>query len=262
LFQRRQRGIALWQSKEETGEDADGGVVMRARTFKVLSALLTYPSVEMQAAAMEMREVVRTEGLLGGRDLAALERLIEEVGQRDIYDLQERYTLLFDRTRSLSLHLFEHVHGESRDRGQAMVDLASHYERHGFLAAPRELPDFLPMVLEFLSVLPFDEAQQLLRDPLPIVGVLEERLRKRKSPYASIFRAARAIAKCSVDPARLAELRAELDVDADDLTSLDAEWEEAAVQFGPTGADDACGRGRLATRLRAAARSVAPVGRA
>ena len=69
----------------------------------------------------------------------------------DLYDLQERYVLLFDRTRSLSLHLFEHVHGESRDRGQAMVDLKALYERHGLHMSSSELPDHLPLFLEFLS---------------------------------------------------------------------------------------------------------------
>ena len=81
----------------------------------------------------------------------ALDRLLDELATGDLYDLQERYVLLFDRTRSLSLHLFEHVHGESRDRGQAMVDLKALYERHGLLMSSSELPDHLPLFLEFLS---------------------------------------------------------------------------------------------------------------
>lgn len=229
----------------------------RARTFKALSALMSYPTVELQAAAEEIRTVIRDEGLIGGWDLQALEELIDEMRDRDLYDLQERYTLLFDRTRSLSLHLFEHVHGESRDRGQAMVDLADHYASRGLDISARELPDYLPLFLEFLSVIPVDEAKVLLDDPVEILSALELRLRKRKSPYASIMRALRRISAGQVDPERLAELTAAPDPDPENLEALDAEWEEAAVSFGPGAADEACGSTRLATRLRAAMRDPA-----
>ncbi len=228
-----------------------------ARTFKVLSALLSYPTAEMQAAAGEMRQVLVRERLLQGVTLSGLEDLIEELGTRELYDLQERYTLLFDRSRSLSLHLFEHVHGESRDRGQAMVDLASFYESHGFIAQQNELPDFLPLFLEFLSVVPADTALEVLRDPLEIIAALEQRLRRRKSPYAAVFHAICTLARGKVDPARLAELAGVPDPDADDLEALDRDWEEAAVTFGPESGGEACGPGRLITRLRAHTRNPA-----
>ena len=101
------------------------------RTFKVLSALISYPSVELQAAAPDMRAALRDEGIISGRAQRALNLLIDEIASGDLLDLQERYVDLFDRGRSLSLHLFEHVHGESRDRGQAMVDLQALYEKSG-----------------------------------------------------------------------------------------------------------------------------------
>lgn len=229
----------------------------RAKTFKALSALLSYPTPELQAAADEIRNVIAAEGLLKAKDLASLERLTDDLRDRDIYDCQERYTLLFDRSRSLSLHLFEHVHGESRDRGQAMIDLAQHYEAHGFAVSSGELPDFLPLLLEFLSVIPVEEAKTLLDDPKEILAALEERLRKRKSIYAGVFRALRAIAHGKVDPARLSELASEPDPDPQDFEALDAEWEETAVRFGPPADDDSCGRTRLATRIRAARRDAA-----
>ena len=94
-----------------------------AQTFKALSALLTYPTAELQAATDELRHVLAGEKLLSAKILRGLGLLIDELATGDLYDLQERYVLLFDRSRSLSLHLFEHVHGESRDRGQAMADL-------------------------------------------------------------------------------------------------------------------------------------------
>ena len=93
------------------------------KTLKVLSALLSYPGPGLVEAAEEMKQALRAEALLPAAQLAPVLRLIDDIAAGDFYDLQERYLLLFDRTRSLSLHLFEHVHGESRDRGQAMVDL-------------------------------------------------------------------------------------------------------------------------------------------
>ncbi|MDH3581165.1 MAG: nitrate reductase molybdenum cofactor assembly chaperone [Hyphomicrobiales bacterium] len=230
---------------------------VRARTFKVLSALLTYPSDELKSATEDLRSVLRSEGVVKGGSLQRVEALIDEIRDRDLYDLQERYTLLFDRTRSLSLHLFEHVLGESRDRGQAMVDLAEHYEQNGFVISARELPDYLPLFLEFLSVVPVDDAKMLLADPADIIAALDERLRKRRSSYRAVFQALRAISRGKTDAARLAELISEPDVAPDDLAALDSEWEEAAVVFGPAAANDsACGRTRIATRIRAAQRDV------
>ncbi len=229
----------------------------RARTFKVLSALLSYPTEELKSAAEEFRHVLREEALVKGANLRNLEALLDDLRDRDIYDAQERYTLLFDRTRSLSLHLFEHVLGESRDRGQAMVNLVEHYESHGFVVSARELPDYLPLFLEFLSVLPVDEAKDLLDEPLEIIATLDERLRKRRSIYRSVFQALRAISRGKVDPGRLAELLAEIETEPDDFEALDKEWEETAVTFGPGMQDDAaCGRTRIATRIRAGLRDV------
>jgi len=232
------------------------------RTYKALSVLLSYPTDEIKAAAGEIREAIADEGLVCGRDLKALAPLLDEFATRDLYDLQERYTLLFDRSRSLSLHLFEHVHGESRDRGQAMLDLAALYERHGYHVAANELPDYLPMFLEFLSRLPADDARDLLDEPDHIFAELEDRLRKRKSIYASVFRALRTLARGKPrldEPAETAGDDVAWTDEAEDLEALDAEWEETAVTFGPGDPmDGACGSSRLTTRLRAAARSVLP----
>ena len=120
----------------------------------MLSALLTYPTAELQAAVpRDARRARRRERACRRRNRDRLDRILEEIATGDLYDLQERYVLLFDRTRSLSLHLFEHVHGESRDRGQAMVDLKALYERHGLVMSASELPDHLPLFLEFLSTI-------------------------------------------------------------------------------------------------------------
>ncbi|MBI3451636.1 MAG: nitrate reductase molybdenum cofactor assembly chaperone [Rhodospirillales bacterium] len=110
------------------------------RSFKVLSALLAYPDAEVIAHREELRAILATEGAVPPAERAGIGRLIDELGAGDLLDAQERYVGLFDRTRSLSLQLFEHVHGDSRDRGQAMVDLAALYRRHGMEIAAQELP--------------------------------------------------------------------------------------------------------------------------
>ncbi len=206
-----------------------------ARTYKILSVLLSYPTEALQEAAPEFAAVLEGEALLPPAERQAVQTLIDEMAERDLFDLQERYVLLFDRSRSLSLHMFEHIHGESRDRGQAMVDLLAMYERHGFTVTARELPDYLPMFLEFLSLLPEDEAAQLLGEPLHVIEALYQRLLKRKSPYAAVFTAMKALAGGKADEKIVAELLQEPDDDPEDLEALDRIWEEEAVTFGPTG---------------------------
>jgi nitrate reductase molybdenum cofactor assembly chaperone NarJ/NarW len=219
------------------------------RTFKASSALLSYPTAELQQAADELRAALSADKLLPAAIAAQLEHLIDEIAAGDLYDLQERYVLLFDRTRSLSLHLFEHVHGESRDRGQAMIDLKSLYARHGLDIAATELPDFLPLFLEFLSTRPLPEARDLLGQPVHILSALAERLRKRRSAYEAVFRALVALAAAKPKDDEISALLKAPDPDATDLAALDAAWEDEPVSFGP-GAGDSCKDGLIA-RVRA-----------
>lgn len=204
-----------------------------ADTFKVLSVLLSYPTEDLKSSTGALRDILDAEALLSASDRKMVAKLIDEIETGDLYDLQERYVLLFDRTRSLSLHMFEHVHGESRDRGQAMVDLMALYERHGLSIDARELPDFLPMFLEFLSTLPVADAGELLDQPLEIITALRERLRKRKSQYAAAFYALEALAKGKPKPENVEAILAEPEDDPNDLEALDRIWEEEAVAFGP-----------------------------
>lgn len=225
-----------------------------ARTYRALAALIAYPTEALQAATGEIAAVLAEEGLVPAPRRAAIDDLLAELAGRDIYDLQERYFALFDRSRTLSLHLFEHVHGESRDRGQAMADLIELYRGHGFEPTASELPDFLPLFLEFLSLLPGHEAQALLAEPAGILQALAERLATRKSNYAAVFAALATLANAPATDG--SDTSAE---DPDDLMALDAAWEEAAVHFGPGEQIDSCGTDRLRTLLRAATRDAATV---
>ncbi len=222
------------------------------RTFKVLSALLSYPTAQLQEAMPELTAAIDREALLDAAVGRQLERLMNEIATADLYDLQERYVLLFDRTRSLSLHLFEHVHGESRDRGQALIDLKSLYENGGLEIEAAELPDFLPLFLEFLSTRPRAEAYELLGQPAHIFAVLAERLHKRQSDYEAVFGALTALAARKPKTEDISALLAEPDPDATDLAALDAAWEDQPVNFGPN-AGDGCKDGLIA-RIRAGRR--------
>lgn len=203
------------------------------RTLKALSLILSYPTVELQKAMPEIAAVLMSDTRLTSAARRDLAPLIDALEQDDIYALEEAYVGLFDRSRTLSLNLFEHVHGESRDRGGAMVSLVETYRDAGFEPVTSELPDHLPVLLEFLATRPADEAQDVLADAAHIFAALIERLNRRESPYAAVFAALTQLAGVQADDAAVAELLAEPDVDPDDLKALDAIWEESEVLFGP-----------------------------
>ncbi|MEX5562615.1 nitrate reductase molybdenum cofactor assembly chaperone [Pseudophaeobacter sp. 1A16562] len=203
------------------------------RTLKALSLLLSYPTQELQRAIPEIGAVLSAERRLTAAARRALRPLVEEIGGRDMYDLEEQYVMLFDRSRTLSLNLFEHVHGESRDRGGAMVSLMETYRDGGFEPATSELPDHLPVLLEFLSTRPFAEAQETLADAAHIFEALNARLARRESEYAAVFAALLQLAGANADKEAVAQLLEQPDTDPNDLQALDEVWEESEVRFGP-----------------------------
>lgn len=200
------------------------------QTFKVLSALLCYPQADTLAALDEMAEAVQREKLLPEAQHAALLGFINGWRGADLLALQENYVALFDRGRHLSLHLFEHVHGESRDRGQAMVELLALYESDGFEIAARELPDYLPLLLEYLAQRPLAEASALLHDAAPVLSLLAARLAERGSAYHALLDTLSAIAGATVDSQALRRQAASEGPDAT-LANMDRIWEEEAVSF-------------------------------
>ncbi len=218
------------------------------RSTKVLSALLGYPSAELQHAVPDIRAALRAEGALGAREQHALEPLLAQLAADDLYDLQERYSALFDTAGALSLHLFEHVHGESRERGQALVDLAQRYAEHGFLLEGGELPDYLPLFLEFVSFLPAREAGEWLQQPAHVFAAIGERLAQRGTPYAAVFTALLALARVAPDAEALAAVRGR--IAAEEAKALDESWREEPVSFSAAPAPQA-GSG-IVQRLRAA----------
>ncbi len=203
------------------------------KTYQALSALLSYPTADIQAAAGEIRTILFEEMLVPLSVLQSVQPLIDNFETQDLNELQERYVLLFDRTRSLSLHLFEHVHGESRDRGQAMVDLQTLYAQGGLEIDARELPDYLPLFLEFLSTRSDDEARTLLAEAIGVLVALKERLAKRNTPYTAVFYFLESIVGKEPEKSEIEELRKAPDDDPNDFEALDAAWEDRPITFGP-----------------------------
>jgi nitrate reductase delta subunit len=200
--------------------------------FKVLCAALSYPTEELQAAMPELRAVVAAESALSADSRAATARLLCHLAEGDLLDRQAEYVDLFDRTKALSLHLFEHVHGESRDRGQAMVSLRDRYRQAGLDLDANELPDYLPLFLEFLAYQPPQDARAMLAETAHILAALGTRLTKRGTPYAALFEALVELAATRPEAAILEELNKVAIDDPCDLAALDRAWEETEVRFG------------------------------
>lgn len=209
------------------------------QTFHALSALLRYPEQELLGAADQVVEVLEAEALLPAVERRAVVAFIEDLARLELLDAQERYVALFDRNRSMSLHIYEHIHGESRDRGQAMVRLAELYRLHGLEIAARELPDYLPLFLEFLSLLPERAARSMLADAVHVIAALHAKLRERGSAYAPVMGAVEALAAHPAAPNLVAEAVSALPTEADTLAALDRQWEDEAVRFTTGGAPEA-----------------------
>lgn len=203
------------------------------RTLKAISLVLSYPTKELQDAMPEIGAVLASDTRLTAAARRDLRPLVDALRTQDIYDLEEKYVLLFDRSRTLSLNLFEHVHGESRDRGGAMVSLIETYRDAGLESVTSELPDHLPVLLEFLSTRPLNEAREILEDAAHIFEALDARLIRRESPYAAVFAALLQIAGAKANKDAVAELLAQPEDDPTDLAALDEVWEETQVTFGP-----------------------------
>jgi nitrate reductase delta subunit len=200
--------------------------------LKVLSRLLDYPNEDAGRHQGDVALAISNATEISPDMRSQLLETMRDIYQQDLLEAEEKYSALFDQGRALSLHLFEHVHGESRDRGQAMVELMQVYEDKGLTLDQRELPDFIPLFLEFLSRLPAMDAREWLADVSPILARLAARLRERQSSYANLFAAMLMICgQTSLIEQQQADIANE---ERDDTPeALDREWEEAAVTFSP-----------------------------
>ncbi len=201
-----------------------------SRTLRVLARLMAYPEQSLLDAVPQMIDVLHAERWFPESLTERLETLMRSIATRSITELQEEYVALFDRGRALSLHLFEHVHGESRERGQAMVDLLELYRAGGLELNARELPDYLPLMLEYLSTRSRTEATELLGDVMGVIVLLGARLGERKSDYALLFTALET-AVGSPPEAEALKQRAATEGPDETIERMDDIWQEEQVTF-------------------------------
>ena len=200
-----------------------------AHTLRVLAHLLRYPDALWCAHGAELSTALQQEAALSRSRRAELDALLQRLGPQPTLQAQAQYVELFDRGRRTALHLFEHVHGDSRERGPAMVDLVQTYEQAGLLLAPDELPDHLPVLLEFASTQPPAQARAFLAEFAHIVRVIFSALLAHPSAYAQAY------ASVLAAVLELAGQRAEAVVVPAE-PALDESWAEPAAFDGCTSA--------------------------
>ncbi|WP_170985173.1 nitrate reductase molybdenum cofactor assembly chaperone [Roseomonas sp. AR75] len=224
------------------------------RRLAILSVLLRYPDEALRADLPQVASAITDAGFRA--DLASnLARLVRRLGLGDALDREEDYVRLFDRGRGTSLHLFEHVHGDTRNRGPAMIELAQVYEQSGFALDARELPDYLPLFLEFCAHAEPGVTTNLLGQCAPILDQLHAKLLGRGTATSRAYAAivAAVLAEAGVRPEARPTEEQELS-DAEELAALDAAYESEPVVFGPESDPDKQGAraklGAMIDRLR------------
>ena len=155
--------------------------------LRILARLLAYPNAALRADLADLRAAIAADEAIPAARRAELEALVAALENGDPLESEAEYVRTFDQGRATSLHLFEHVHGDSRERGPAMIDLARTYEQAGLLFAPGELPDYLPAVLEFASAQPPGEARAFLGEIAHLLKALFSALLQRESIYACVL---------------------------------------------------------------------------
>ena len=192
-----------------------------SKSLRVLALLLGYPDAPLRAHLADMRVALQEEQALSAGRLVELDALIVLLGSKAVLEVEADYVELFDRGRATSLHLFEHVHGDSRDRGPAMIDLTKTYEQAGLFLGEGEMPDFVPVVLEFASTLAPRQAREFLAEMGHIFNAIFAALQQRESPYAAVLGALLELAGEKASP---------VEVPADE--PIDTVWEEPVVFDG------------------------------
>lgn len=223
-------------------------------SLRLIGLLLDYPSDELWEHKLELLEAVTESPELTEEQRLDLALYITDFCKQDLLDVQSAYTGLFDRGRATSLLLFEHVHGESRDRGQAMVDLMGQYREAGLEIDSRELPDYLPLYLEYLTTRDENQAREGLRDIAPILALLSARMQERDSQYAELFDLLLALSGSDITTETVRE-GIKQEARDDTPAALDAVWEEEQITFL---GEQSCASGEEAAHQKRFAGAVAP----
>ncbi len=193
--------------------------------LKALACLLLYPDEELLKSLPEIESTLRESAELDASSKGQLKGLIEWIRETDMSSLQAAYVSTFDIGKHGSLNLFEHTQGDSRDRGHVMVELNRLYKEHGLELTTTELPDHLPVFLEFLAGLKREDAQLWLESVIGPIKKIDHELQLDASPWEAVTAALLDFAGAE------REVVSERTPD-EMIPTLDAEYYEAPVTFG------------------------------
>ncbi|PJE79355.1 Nitrate reductase molybdenum cofactor assembly chaperone NarJ [invertebrate metagenome] len=200
----------------------------------LISFFMDYPDRSLWSDKNELLTSIASLSTLSDSQKNRLYDFYQALTEKSLLDRQADYTDLFDRGKSLSLLIFEHVHGESRERGQAMVNLIEQYKRSGLAIKEKELPDYLPVYLEYLSAQDKQCAKNGLKDISSILIILGARLHARESVYVILFEI---LLEISDTGKTITDFSRQIKDEKKDNTpeALDAVWEEEQVKFTHSG---------------------------
>ncbi|MFV2029770.1 nitrate reductase molybdenum cofactor assembly chaperone [Neisseria sp. S1] len=171
---------------------------MLNREYQWFSALLCYPEAELIDALPEFQTALSETPALAAQP--QLQNFLDYLRNNTLIELQQNYVRTFDQNRNHALYIFEHVYGEDRGRGSAMVDLLEEYRNGGFTLESNELPDYLPVLLEFFAHIEADKAQKLLGDAVHVIAHIGKKLEASGSPYAVLLQALSALSPVAPQP--------------------------------------------------------------
>ncbi len=156
--------------------------------YRMLSKLLDYPDEGLAGVLWELRLRARQGTEFETHERPAVETFVDYLESLPLTELQAAYVATFDMVPEHSLHLTHHLFGDDKNRGPALIDLTEFYKEYGLELAANELPDFLPLVLEFADQLDADEAHMFLSQWTKVLKQLAANQEEARSPYAPLVR--------------------------------------------------------------------------
>lgn len=157
------------------------------KLYKILSVFLEYPDQELVDHLSEVHQEIQDSLEMDDDERSVLLKFYRYFNSKSLIELQENYVQTFDMTAEHSLHLTHHLFGDDKNRGPALIDLGELYKDYGVDIVTNELPDYLPIVLEFAAYMEDSEASVFLSDAHKVLSMLAENLNKAESPYMDLL---------------------------------------------------------------------------
>ena len=158
------------------------------QVFAVISKLIDYPDSELIENLDSVIEYIKDSSEIATDEKEILMEFVSWMRSHTSIKLQETYVETFDMVPEHDLHLTHHIFGDDRQRGPALIDLSEHFKNEGLEVKEGEIPDFLPLLLEYASTLDDIKSREFLGDAKKIITIIADNLDKAKSPYSKLIR--------------------------------------------------------------------------